>query len=341
MSQLTVKAFNILVHYGENSEKNFVDLLDEALLESLLAEEYIKLTQYMYAQNVKKMKIGEKFYLQGVFFRSTTLRWTQTDNGGRGKKNPGSVKSVPRAMFIIDIENHRLYWITDGIDTSQPTAYHFCTYIKRVSLPKLQELYENEAKALTKKQSIGKKSKRNIYTVLNLTTKTFSVKLNPEVSKDKVEKILGAKNIKIHKATFYPRLNNSSDKHFKQLFTDLGDFGAKTKGDPSLTIDPKDPKSGLEKEPVFGLLQANETEQILSFEFKLKDLNNPHKPIFTVANTTQSGTEKIQKTETLESTIESKSLLKDIIELMKDLKDRAITQTERKALRTKIAKIVK
>lgn len=47
MSTIDIKVYNILVHYGEGLNKNLLELLDEVLLENLIAGQEIKLIKVL------------------------------------------------------------------------------------------------------------------------------------------------------------------------------------------------------------------------------------------------------------------------------------------------------
>lgn len=349
MAKLDIKVFNVLVHYGEGSQSNLLDLLDEVLLEELYKQSVVQHKEYMYPFDVDKLKYKNKDFLTGFFYKSATLKWTTTpDQEKRHKRDPGEKRVLPGARFFLDLENHRLFWITERGVSSSPNAYHFKSYVKAACLPILREIYEGYAKDAWKKRKRSKfvgtweKFRAQYLRERNLNYKTFKVELNPEVSAQHIVEILENKNYLLKKAIFYPRLNNATKDHYKQLFTGVGQLADQAKATGQITLDPDEKKLGLNKKPIFELLAQNEKDQLLSFEFKLKDKNSDARE-FTVSNANIAGSENIQKVETIAEEIDSPSalVLKAMMQKFNDLADRTRTSERVQEIKSKIRKLLK
>jgi len=246
MSTIDIKVYNILVHYGEGLNKNLLELLDEVLLENLIAGQEIKLiNQYMYPAEVKKISSAGKSYLTGYLFKSATLKWkTVPDDKKRHKVDPGNKKVLPYSYFILDLLDHRLFWVTERGLSSAPSAFNFASYIKKVSLPSLKQDYEGEAQAewnsTPRNKRTGKWPKflSQYLSDRNVSKNTFRVDLLPEVSSDKIKNILKKKQLIVRNATFYPKLNNITKNELKQLFTNVDEIASSMSGRNRRTVEP-------------------------------------------------------------------------------------------------------
>lgn len=349
MSIIDVKIFNILVHYGDHAEKNFIELLDEVLLEQLLASVTAQFKkEYMYPADVSVTTLSGKKYLTGYFYKSSTLKWKTTPNeNGRHKTDPGNKKVLPYAKFFIDLEEHRLFWITERGLSSSPSAYNLKSYIKKICLPILKQDAEGEAAAAWKNIPRGSKNETwqryltRFLSERNLTQKTFKIDLNPEVSNEKIKKILDHKYHSIRRAIFYPKLNNATKNHLKQLFTGVGQLASETKGQGQVKIESVEKDMGLKKEPIFNLLEVNDKDQLLSFEFTIKDTRQSDSRPFKISNTNVEGSDRIQKVETLHQEIEAPNLLKTILEKVGALPKRTRTKKQRDDLKKRIKELLK
>lgn len=342
MSLIDVKVFNLLVHYGLEKEKNLIDLLEEALLEKLGEETVVRTKEYMYPNQVEFEKIGTIYYLKGYLFKSSTLKWkTVPGKAGRHEEDPGDKQVLPYSRFFLDIENHRLFWVTERGLTNSPTAWHFKSYIKKLSLQLLRENYKAEAERLWKAGKANRHQKKDKFVSeylaeRYLTRKLFSVELQPEVSSEKILEIINAKHHLVKKAVFYPRLNNASRNHVTLLFTNQAKIATDLKATSETSFVPEIPSGSLEKKELANIIEANDTEQILDFEFKIKDSRQSHSRQFTLASSGNDHESSIEKVETLQEDINEENLLSKILTKVKNLKPRDVTAEVRRNIKARV-----
>jgi hypothetical protein len=151
MSKCDIQALNPLVHYGENSEMVLVDLLEDGLLKVLCKGPLLDTGNPCVAENVRiDSDDKNSIFLTGFFHRAHTVKWRYSRNGSLPQKNPGTKDIYPQSRFLLDLNRHLLFWITQRGESYAPRAGKFKRYFTHFALQVLQKKYRPLAESAYK-----------------------------------------------------------------------------------------------------------------------------------------------------------------------------------------------
>lgn len=324
MSISDVKYFNLLVHYGLGSQNNFIQLLDEALLD-VFADESKNTFEGIHTLKIYDTRyfvLQNQFYITGLLYKEGNLKWESVPNEiGEPILEPGRQAVMPYARYIISVSDHRLFWITKRGLTKSPSAYDFCYFIKKKTLEILRAKYTLEAEAewLGNEEEIkelGFKNKRHyVGTYLKenkLNSKLFEIRAVPEVSSEAVNNIIDDQKYIIKGASFFPHMNNVTDDDCEELFTTADKVASEAESEATITLKPKSSEEGIKKETVKQILDINQKHNLLKFSLSLKNVHDKRERPLVVSNVSDADT-KIAKT----GAVEGEPLNSDILESVK------------------------
>jgi hypothetical protein len=140
MSKCDVQVLNLLVHYGEHDQKVLLDVLEEGLLKVLIEGPVLETGNPCVAERVRLDKDDStSVFLTGFFHCSRTLKWRYSRRGSLPEKNPGSKEIYPQSLFMLDLNRHLLFWITQRGESYAPRPSEFKRYVSHYAVEILQK----------------------------------------------------------------------------------------------------------------------------------------------------------------------------------------------------------
>ena len=113
-TEIVLRVFNLLVHYGEDNNRNFRHLLKDGFFH-LFDEEAIVNAKGMtsYIDKLKYISADGSYYCTGIFYKEARINIDHKKNKDQKAVNdPIREETYPRAYFVLDLVKHRLYWFT-------------------------------------------------------------------------------------------------------------------------------------------------------------------------------------------------------------------------------------
>lgn len=291
---INVQVYNFLVHYGEDAKNNLFDLFEDGLKDLLYKGEHWGKTNVCYVQNIKYIENKDSIFLTGYFHRSIELEWEYVpDKYYNAKRSPGSVDVMPRARFVIDLVNHRLFWITNVGRTYSPRASHFQSYVKsnmlKILRTKYSEIGEIEYQSLLEKE--GEKEPpswrefKGEFLIKNkIRNDLMSIKLVPLVAHQSIEKYFKEDKYLITSVKFRPHISNPTNDDFADLFVDTAKFASSAQGKIDIDLKATDTKAGINKEAVKKVVDENRKKQLLDLTMNVVDSENEKEKPIKVTN---------------------------------------------------------
>lgn len=330
MSTADIKYFNLLVHYGVDFKNNFIQLLDEALIEVLSNQENnaVQIANTIKVFDVKYFEINGQIFITGLLFKSGEVKWESIPNENDDPiMEPGTKRVMPYARFIISLSDHRLFWITKRGLTKSPSAHDFCFFVKKKCLPILREKYKLEAEieweAIKEDLKLeGFKNKSHFVNTFlrehKLTGKLFEVRAVAEVSKEVVSNIIDEEKYIIKSATFFPHMNNVTDDDCEELFTKADKIAKEAESEATITLKPKSSEEGVKKSTIKDILNINQNHQLLKFSLSLKNILDKRQKPLTISNAKDSDI-NIAKTGAVDGEVRNNAILGTISEQLPDI----------------------
>lgn len=300
---IDVRVFNLLVHYGEQDEKNLVDLLEDGLLDYLNDGPVWGNSNPAYVKDVKTKKTTEgRILLTGYFHRASELEWDFVPKDDFTAKSEHGVQQVmPQARFSIDLLEHKLLWITARGKTHKPHPKNFESYLKYGFLPILRGRYSEIANVLyAEKYGETPRSERpkvgqfraEYLQKMRLSRSEFKLKLVPLIADKELETYFKEKRYKIRKVKFYPHISNPTNDELADLFVDVAKFGSEAGGKVNLEIAAADKSKGVNKAAIQEVFEKNREKQLVDVRMIVEDKESPEEKPITVTNRMDNKGEK-------------------------------------------------
>lgn len=303
MSKCDIQVLNLLVHYGENEERVLVDLLEDGLLKILMKGPLLDSGKPCVAENVKiDQQDSHSIFLTGYFHREHTVKWRFSRNGSLPHKNPGTKDIFPQSRFVLDLNRHLLFWITQRGESYAPRGSEFKRYFTHYALQALQKKYRPIAESAYKKYLVAAKkteeSEKKITKARfvadfmarhHVTRKTFRVDLVPVVSTEKIQAFFTDPKYRIQQIKIFPKLPNPSNKDFEDLFPKTGQLASSADATAAVTLNAIDKEKGIKKAAIGSVIEKNQEHQSIDVEMRIQNTElSDAKPI-TVANSSNGG----------------------------------------------------
>lgn len=319
MSKIDIRVFNFLVHYGPKDQKNLLDLMEECLWGLLLQGPVLEGRNSAYVENVTPVS-GRDTLISGYFYRSSLLQWDFIKKGDLAKLAPGEQEVMPRARFIIDLLNHRLFWITERGKTHKPHHLNFVAYSKKLCLSYLQTKYAKIAADEYAEEKPEKKTRfqyiRERFLEEHVTSATFKMELVPLLETDSLKIYLEGDRYRIDKLKIVPHINNPTNEDFADLFENTGKFASKARAKAAVTLKPAVKGESLNKEVVKEVVEENETKQLLDLEMDIKDTHNEEAAPIKVSNNPKVAATDISLKYSVELSIDAQGVVGKIEQFM-------------------------
>lgn len=291
---IDVKIFNLLVHYGENDQKNLIDLLEDGLLDFLSQGHVWGSNNPAYVKDVKIELSGDRIFLVGYFHRASELEWDFVPKSDyTAKLEHGTQSVMPQARFCIDLLEHKLLWITERGKTHKPHQKNFESYLKYGFFPILRKKYKEIANSLyAEKYGNSSKSERpkigafraEYLKKMKLYRSEFKLKLVPLIADRDVELYFSEKRFKIKRIRITPHISNPTNDELADLFVDIAKFGSEANSYPKLDLTPADKTKGVNKDTIKKVVDKNKSKQLVDLHMTVEDSESPDEKPLLVTN---------------------------------------------------------
>lgn len=229
-SEIVLRVFNFLVHYGEENNSNFRHLLEDGFFHLVDEEAIINSKRMsMYLDKTQYIKEKSNFYFTGIFYKEAKVNIEhQKDKNKKAINSPVKADGYPRAFFILDLARHRLYWFTKKNETFAPYAPSFASFIKKKVYPTLKASAEESIsleyksdKKLQKDEQYSDYRRRRMLE-MNMTRKLFTISAVPVIDQQQIEQTILDQAYVIKGIVVKGYLPNSTEKDGKDIRT-IGD----------------------------------------------------------------------------------------------------------------------
>lgn len=341
MAKLDVKVFNLLIHYGKGFSHNLADLLEDCFFEILKEGQRDEGKHHAsFPVDVKLLEEKGIIYISGFFHKTSTLKWNFVPDGDRNPKmEPGQQDVIPRARFIIDTLNHRLFWITEVGETHAPTAKTWLHYLKKVCIPVLQDIYLEKEFG---EEKVSKNKKKTFLEENHLTARLLIANLVPIVTQESLSKYFKGPHFKISSIKITPHLPNPTNEEFKSLFVNTGKLAAKAEAKSKVELTALDRSKGMQKAVIEDVLTKNQNAQLLTVEMRINDSRNPNDPPIKVSNRAGDGGQTdISLRTQFSADIEADLVLDKTLDYLEKFKNLTTLPKEAKKLKDRLVRILK
>jgi len=272
MINSSYSVYNLLVHYGPKGERNFIDLLEDNVLEGIIDNPDIRVKKKDYFVEDLAIYSGDgNYYLRGKFTKQFDFKSARHKEQGQRRNQNLLIEALPYAYFILDLVNHRLIWIKPKAITAAPNPSSFCTFLKEKIVNTLQPLALYEAISLwdsdleLREGNTKRKFVSNYLQEAGVTKKHVSTKVIPLIDNDTIEEIIRDEQFAVKKislAVSRPNATNREIDDARSGFDSVARFSNDKLGvDPKVIIE----KSG-------GVIENK--EEVVDFVKRINETGN-------------------------------------------------------------------
>lgn len=285
MAKSSYSVFNLLVHYGPNAKLNFVDLLEDGVLETVFDSPETKVRKKEYfVENLSISKTDESIVLRGKFSKQFDFKSDRHKEEGQRKQENIHIEALPHAFFMIDLINHRVIWIKPSDITGAPSVYSFCTFLKSKIVETLLPAAYADAQAIWKsdrRASFDISKSKFISDYLKeqgVTKKTVTVSPIPLVDHNEIANLIMDEQFEVKTVRLRIHRPNATDREIEGAignFDQLAKFvNEKMNTDPELVIQ-KPGKEVIEnKKEVVDVASKAATAGNVEIEIQMQNKDN-------------------------------------------------------------------